>query len=95
MFPKQTTEDQNLSALETIVRNKLTDDDVSPEEFAKILAEYNKLAAQTHATKRDRRVSADVLATIGANLLGIVIIVKHEQANVIASKALGFIQKLR
>lgn len=95
MFTRQKTEDQNLQTIENIVRTKLTDDSVTPEEFAQILAEYTKFENQQHATKRDSRVSADVLATIAANLVGIIVIVKHEQANVIASKALGFVQKLR
>lgn len=42
-----------------------------------------------------RKVSKETLAVIAANLTGIVIILGYERANVIASKALGFIGKLR
>jgi hypothetical protein len=41
------------------------------------------------------RVSKDTLAIIGANLAGIVLIIGYEKFNVVTSKALGFIQKLR
>ena len=41
------------------------------------------------------RPSADTLAIIGANIVGIVMILGHERANVIATKALGFVSKLR
>lgn len=95
MFTKQKTEDHTLQDLAEIVKRKLVDDNTTPEEFAKILDQYNKLAALQHASKRDSRVSADVLATIGANLAGIVLILQHERAHVVASKAVAFIQKLR
>ncbi len=47
--------------------------------------------------QRDTRssVSKDTWANVGANLLGIFMIVKHEHVNVIASKALGFVTKTR
>jgi hypothetical protein len=42
-----------------------------------------------------RHVSKETLAVIGANLAGIVLILGYERVNVIASKALGFVSKLR
>jgi hypothetical protein len=42
-----------------------------------------------------KRVSPDVRATIMANLAGILVIVGHERAHILTSKALGFIMKLR
>lgn len=41
------------------------------------------------------RPSTDTLAIIAGNLVGIVFILGHERANVIASKALGLVMKLR
>jgi hypothetical protein len=41
------------------------------------------------------RVSPDTAVIATANLAGILMIIKHESVNVIASKALGFIPKLR
>ena len=44
--------------------------------------------------RKGRRISADTLATIGANLAGIVVLMNHERAHVIASKAFGFVKKI-
>ena len=40
-------------------------------------------------------VKPETWATIGANLLGILVIINHERAHVIATKAIGFVSKLR
>lgn len=50
---------------------------------------------KTSELKDRRRVSPDTLALVGANLAGIVMIIGYERMNVIASKALGFVSKLR
>lgn len=41
------------------------------------------------------RISQDTLATIFANLVGIIVILHYERVDVVASKALSFVQKLR
>jgi hypothetical protein len=55
--------------------------------------------AETALKEKDfsapKRVSWDTWALVGANLLGIVLIIGHERANVVTSKALGFVSKLR
>jgi hypothetical protein len=62
--------------------------------------EYDKMSAQLvrlmelKANLGPKRVSADVKATIAANLAGIMIIVGHERAHIVTSKALGFVRKL-
>jgi hypothetical protein len=58
---------------------------------------YKSMADQLiklYELRKGRRISADVLATIGANLAGIVILMNHERAHVIASKAFGFVKKI-
>lgn len=45
--------------------------------------------------RKKRRVSPDALLAAGANVLGILVIVGHERAHVITSKALSFASKLR
>lgn len=42
-----------------------------------------------------KRVSADTMAVVAGNLLGIVLIVGHERAHIVTSKALSFVLKLR
>jgi hypothetical protein len=64
------------------------------ERYDKIVAQLerlNKIAASNSGDK----VSKDGLVAVAANLLGIGLIIKHEQFNVITSKALGFVGKFR
>jgi hypothetical protein len=44
---------------------------------------------------RPSRVSPETRATIAANLIGIILILKHENVNVITSKALSFVMRPR
>jgi hypothetical protein len=64
------------------------------EEFSAITDQIVKL----YALKEDQsksRVSPDTLAMIAGNILGILLIVGHERAHIVTSKALGFVMKLR
>ena len=62
--------------------------------------QYSKMADQLvkiYALKQQDTaptVSPDVLATVLGNLLGIILIVGHERAHIVTSKALLFVQKL-
>lgn len=55
--------------------------------------------AETELKKKEiedrRRVSADTLAIVGANIAGIIMIIGYEKFNVVTTKALGFVSKLR
>lgn len=42
-----------------------------------------------------KKVSPDTLVLVGGNLLGIALIVGHERAHVVTSKALSFVLKLK
>jgi len=50
--------------------------------------------AKLYELRKGRRVSADVMATIAANLAGIIVLMNHERAHVIASKAFGLVKKI-
>jgi hypothetical protein len=64
------------------------------EEYAKMAEQASKLySLKEHNSKR--RVSPDTMALVLGNLFGIVLIVRHERMNVVTSKALSFILKLR
>lgn len=54
--------------------------------------EFRLKEEEVHARKR---ISPDTMAVIAANLLGILLVLKHERLNIVTSKALGFITKLR
>lgn len=45
--------------------------------------------------EKPTRPSADAMLAAGANILGILAIINYERVNVIATKAIGFVAKLR
>lgn len=45
--------------------------------------------------KKPSSVSKDTMAMIGGNLLGILMILKHERMDIITSKALNFVIRVR
>lgn len=72
----------------------LDNHEITSEEYEKILNHLFTL----HKMKTEEKpseVSPDTWAIIGANLLGIFLIIKHEHVNVITTKALGMIRNLR
>ena len=62
----------------------------NPKEYA----EWSDQLTKLHALREKNRVSKETLATIAANVLGIVVILNHERAHVIASKAFGLVKKI-
>jgi len=68
-------------------------------------AEYAVIADQVikfHAVKQEdtkvnssKKLSADVLVTVIANLAGVAMIVEYERAAVLTSKAIAFVTKLK
>ena len=88
------------TALEIEIDQKLDalrDVDTDDKEFALILSQIERLNDLNQSLKDSgrRRVSPDTWALIGANLLGIVIIITHEFAHPITTKALTFAIKPR
>lgn len=65
------------------------------DEYGEMNKNVQKLIATRSELTSKRRVSPDTIALILANLAGIVLILGYERAGVIASKALGFVSKLR
>lgn len=67
------------------------------KDVAKNSKEYASMVDQVVKLQEIRHkggISKETLAAIGANLLGIVVILSHERANVIASKAFGLVKKI-
>lgn len=62
------------------------------DEYAKMVDQLSKLYSLKETPKR---VSPDTLAIVVGNLAGIILIVGHERMNVVTSKALSFVLKLR
>jgi plasmid replication initiation protein len=61
-------------------------------EYTRLLSAIERLTELQKATSR--RVSPDTIAVVAANIVGILLIINHERASVVASKALGFVQRL-
>lgn len=74
---------------------KLVTYDETSEEYAKILDQIVKLHKLEEAETSNSRISPDTLALIGANLIGLVLIIHHEQTGIITSKAFGTLLKPR
>ncbi len=68
--------------------------DRSSEEYSTTAANLTELF-KAKAQEKSRQVSPDTIAVIAGNLLGIGLILGYEQANVITTKALGFVLRGR
>jgi hypothetical protein len=103
----QLTKLYKLVQIETELKLKTNDQDLKSQELysntsnkENELDDKRRLLEVEIESKKDeidrrRRVSPETWALIGANLAGIVVIIGYERVNVIASKALGFVSKLR
>jgi hypothetical protein len=81
--------------LETTIDKAMTmldDLDIASDEYATVLERVTTLYEIKDKEKPDR-VSLDTVAVIGANLLGIMLIIRHEHVNVITSRAMGLVMK--
>lgn len=63
-------------------------------EYAKLLGNADRVRGMMEIRKPSP-VSRETLLTVGANILGILLIIKHEDVNVITSKALGFVIRVK
>lgn len=63
-------------------------------EFDRLSTQVTKLY-EAQATTKGNAISKEAIAGIIGNLAGILIIVNHEQAHVITSKAFGLLSKIR
>ena len=86
----KTLVDKELDRLFSELRSLMIDS----EEYAATLDRIVKLH-KLQAEEKPKRVSPDTLILAGTNLLGIIIILKFEQLNIITTKAMSFVQKPR
>lgn len=64
------------------------------DEYETLLSRLTDLNA-IKATHAKNALSKDTLATIAANIAGILLILQYERVNIVGTKALSFVQKLR
>lgn len=90
MFKKQPYEAALNDAI-TDALAELSSHTADSEEYARTADQIVKL----YELRKKSRINPDVLVAAGANLLGILVIVGHERAHVVTSKALSLLGKLR
>jgi len=94
MFEKTVVDSTELqNAIDRLLGDMKTTDTDS-KEYANLVDQVVKLHALKEAEK-PQSMSLDAKATIFANLTGILLILNHERAGIVTSKALSFITKLR
>lgn len=93
MFTKKTDKEFTLDRAIDSAFADLTTFDIETEEYQLAVARL----AELHKIKKDidRRVSPDAMAMVVGNLAGIVLIVGHERAHVLTSKAINFVMKAK
>jgi hypothetical protein len=64
-------------------------------EYQASLKAVTKLIKLRDSNKNSRKISPDTLAIVLGNLAGVLLIVTYEKHNIVTSKALTFVQKLR
>ena len=62
------------------------------DKFESLKKRYDVI---TNMLTADWKISPDTLLIVGANLLGILLILNHERLDIISTKALGFVIKGR
>lgn len=93
MFEPHLPKKTNLQRAIDNVLSEMEHETADSEEYGKMVDQLQKLHAMQTAQGRPR-VSPDVKANILANLIGIFVIVGHERAHLVTSKALSFIRRL-
>lgn len=72
------------------VFERMAKEDISGVEYETYLSDIERLT-NLKVIMTERQVSKDTLVIVGANLLGIALILGYEQMHVVSSKALGFV----
>jgi hypothetical protein len=93
MFKKSKLEAQLDRGLEQAI-DDLTMHDSTGDEYGKILDRVVTLQKVKESERKASSVSPDTAVLALTNLIGIVMIIRHENLNVITSKALGFVKKI-
>lgn len=91
MFTRAKTQTRLDAAIDRAF-NALENQEVTSEDYSTVLDRVATLHDIKQSEKPDR-VSMDTVAVTVANLLGIVLILRHEDVNVITSRAMNLVMK--
>ncbi len=94
MFRKPTKKPPLNDAIDQALLELMRDHSPHTPEYSQAVDQIQKLHKLKEAEKPSS-LSSDTLALCVTNLVGIVLIIRHEQLNVITSKALSFVPKVR
>lgn len=75
--------------------SELENHPVMSEEYGAVMERIVRLNKMKEAEKPSRQISPDTVILAAANLIGIIMIIRHEHVNVITSKAMGHVIKAR
>lgn len=73
--------------------DQLATREVASEEYGTILDRAAKLHKMKEEEVNSSRISKDTMAIVAANLLGIMLVIRHEHVNVVTSKAMNMVLK--
>lgn len=96
MFNRKKDTPDSIEPLITSAYSKLENLDPDSKEYARIIKQIEKLETiRSRKNKKDRLFSPDTLLLVGANLLGILLVLNYEKADVVTSKAMGLVSKTK
>ena len=89
-IPKNETDTALDAEIIKLLSELKNDSDKTSQDYATRMEHLVKL----HELRQKSKISKDTVANIVAHVLGLVVILQHERAHVIASKAFGFLKKI-
>lgn len=90
MFKKNPIDLKLEGEITTLLEHMALEHNKSSEKYAAMI----KQLAVLHELSTKSRISNETLVTVGTHLGGLVLILGHERAHVIASKAFGLVKKI-
>ena len=94
MFENLRRNPTNLEQAIDTLADMIDDPSLDPDDMDKLIGQLERLAKVKKAIQPTSAISADAKLTAAAHIIGIAIIVGHERAHVVTSKAIGFVPKL-
>lgn len=94
MFTRKPVEKTGLEKAIDDVHRQMETVEADSKEYSEMADNLTKLYKLREHDARPR-VSPDTLAIVAGNLLGVIMIVGHERAHIITSKAMTFVTKLK
>lgn len=94
MFTKKTEQKTQLEAETDRVFTRLAGQEIDSDEYAKTL-EYAIKLQKMKEDEKPSQVHPDAILIAATNILGILLIIRHEHVNVITSRAMNLVRQPR